>query len=68
MKPSLARFFLRLSHFHAHGIRKGSRTHASSVTTVPPAFTSVAAQGEWSKGKILDIYFQFALGGDYYLG
>ncbi|KAL3764962.1 hypothetical protein ACHAW5_006670 [Stephanodiscus triporus] len=36
-----ARFFLRLSHFHAHGIRKGSGTHASSATTVPPAFTSV---------------------------
>jgi hypothetical protein len=63
-----ARFFLRLSHFHAHGIRKGSGTHASSATTVPPAFTSVAARGEWSMGKILDIYFQFAMGGDYYLG
>jgi len=40
------RFFSRLSHFHAHGIRKRSRTHASSATTVLPAFTSVAAQGE----------------------
>ena len=28
----------------------------------------VAARGEWSMGKILDIYFQFAMGGDYYLG
>ena len=62
------RFFLRLSHFHAHGIRKGSGTHASSATTVPPAFTSVAARGKWSMGKIRDIYFQFAMGGDYYLG
>ena len=60
--------FLRLSRFHAHGIRKGSGTHASSATTVPPQFTSVAARGEWSMGKILDIYFQFAMGGDYYLG
>jgi hypothetical protein len=50
-----ARFFLRLSHFHAHGIRKGSGTHASSATTVPSAFTSVAAQGKWIMGKILDI-------------
>lgn len=60
--------FLRLSRFHAHGIRKGSGSHASSATTVPPQFTSVAARGEWSMGKILDIYFQFAMGGDYYLG
>jgi hypothetical protein len=51
--------------FHAHGIRKGSGTHASSATTLPPQFTSVAARGEWSMGKILDIYFQFAMGGDY---
>jgi hypothetical protein len=39
-----ARFFLRLSHFHAHGIRKGSGTHASSATTVPPAFTTRRAK------------------------
>jgi hypothetical protein len=63
-----ARFFLRLSHFHAHGNRKGSETHASSATTVPSAFSSIAAQGEWTMGKILDIYFQIAMGGDYYLG
>ncbi|KAK1746052.1 hypothetical protein QTG54_002659 [Skeletonema marinoi] len=63
-----AKKFLRISRFHAHGIRKGSGTHASSATTLPPQFTSVAARGEWSMGKILDIYFQFAMGGDYYLG
>ena len=34
----------RLSRFHAHGIRKGSGSHASSATTVPPQFTSVAAR------------------------
>ena len=60
--------FLRMDHFSAHGVRKGSATHASSATTLPPAFTSIAARGEWSMGKILDIYFQFAMGGDYYLG
>jgi hypothetical protein len=38
-----ARFLLQLSHSHAHRIRKGSGTHASSTTTVLPAFTSVAA-------------------------
>ena len=63
-----AMLFLRMDHFSAHGVRKGSATHASSATTLPPAFTSIAARGEWSRGKILDIYFQFAMGGDYYLG
>ena len=60
--------FLRLSHFNIHGVRKGSGTHASSATTCPPLFTSIACRGEWSMGKILDIYFRFAAGGDYYLG
>ena len=61
-----AKKYLRFSRFRAHGIRKGSGTHASSsATTLPPApaFTSVAARGEWSLGRILDIYFQFAMGG-----
>jgi len=39
-----AKKFLRISRFHAHGIRKGSGTHSSSVTTLPPAFASVAAK------------------------
>ena len=58
----------RLSHFNIHGVRKGSGTHAASATTAPPLFTSIACRGEWSMGKILDIYFRFAAGGDYYLG
>ena len=57
------RNFVRLSHFNIHGIRKGSGTHAASATTCPPLFTSIACRGEWSMGKILDIYFQFAAGG-----
>jgi hypothetical protein len=60
--------FLRLSHFNIHGVRKGSGTHAASTTTCPPLFTPIACHGEWSMGKILDIYFRFAAGGDYYLG
>lgn len=60
--------YLRLSHFNIHGLRKGSGTHAASATTCPPLFTSIACRGEWSMGKILDIYFRFAAGGDYYLG
>ena len=63
-----AKHHLRVSHFNAHGIRKGSGSHASSATTSPPSFVSVAARGEWSIGKILDVYFKFAMGGDQYLG
>jgi len=63
-----AKNILRLSHFNAHGLRKGSGSHASSATTLPPSFVSVAAHGEWSIGKILDVYFCFAMGGDQYLG
>ena len=64
----VAKNHLRLSHFNAHGLRKGSGSHASSATTLPPSFVAVAARGEWSIGKILDVYFKFALGGDQYLG
>ena len=64
----VAKCHLRLSHFNAHGLRKGSGSHASSATTLPPSFVAVAARGEWSIGKILDVYFKFALGGDQYLG
>jgi hypothetical protein len=60
--------YLRLSHFNIHGLQKGSGTHAASATTCPPLFTSIACRGEWSMGKILDVYFRFAAGGDYYLG
>ena len=60
--------YVRLSHFNIHGVCKGSGTHAASATTCPPLFTSIACRGEWSMGKILDIYFRFAAGGDYYLG
>jgi hypothetical protein len=64
----IAKNFLRLSHFNGHGLRKGSGSHASSATTLPPSFVSVAARGVWSIGKILDVYFRFAMGGDQYLG
>jgi len=63
-----AKHYVRLSHFNAHCIRKGSGSHASSASTMPPSFVAVAARGEWSIGKILDVYFKFAMGGDQYLG
>ena len=30
--------------------------------------SSIAARGEWTMGKVLDLYFQFAEPGDHYLG
>jgi hypothetical protein len=65
---NIVKNFVRLTHFSVHGFRKGSGTHASSATTCPPLFTSIAARGEWSMGKVLDVYFQFAASGDHYLG
>ena len=47
---------------------QGSGGHASSGTTHPPSFVAVAARGEWSIGKVLDVYFKFGMGGDQYLG
>ena len=47
---------------HMHGIRKGS------ATTCPPPIASIANQGDWSMGKVLDMYREFADVGDAYLG
>ena len=52
----------------AHGLRKGSATHVASGTTVSPPIASIAHCGNWSLGKVLDIYWQFAEAGDSYLG
>ena len=48
-----AKHHLRVSHFNTHGLHKG----ASSATTLPPSFVSVAARGEWSIGRILDVHW-----------
>jgi hypothetical protein len=55
-------------HANSHGIRKGSATKVTSGTTLPPPTSSIAAQGEWSLGRILDIYWYEAEPGDHYLG
>ena len=60
--------YIRVDHANSHGTRKGSATSASSGTTCPPPVSSLAARGEWSLGKILDIYWHFAAPGDHYLG
>lgn len=60
--------FIRVDHANTHGIRKGSATAASSGTTCPPPVSSIAARGEWSLGRVLDLYWHFAEPGDHFLG
>ena len=40
----------------------------SCATTAPPPIASIANRGDWSLGKVLDVYWQFAEVGDAYLG
>jgi hypothetical protein len=48
--------YARADHANSHGIRKGSATKETLGTTLPPPTSSIAARGEWSLGRILDIY------------
>jgi hypothetical protein len=59
---------LLIVNMSAHGLRKGSATHVASATTAPPPIASIAKRGDWSLGKVLDVYWQFAEAGDSYLG
>jgi hypothetical protein len=59
---------IRANHANSHGIHKGSATKVTLGTTLPLPTSSIAAQGEWSLGQILDIYWHFAESGDHYLG
>lgn len=45
------------AHYNVDGVTKGSGARVSYATTLPPSFVSVAALGEWSSGKIFDVYF-----------
>ena len=67
-KSDVVKTYLRMAHANAHGWRKGSATYATSGTTAPPPTPSVARRGEWSMGKVLDIYWKCCEIGDYYLG
>jgi hypothetical protein len=60
--------WVRPGHAKDHGIRKGAGMECTSGTTCPPPMVSVARRGEWSMGKVFDIYFLFAESGDYYCG
>ena len=56
------------SHANSHGLRKGAGTYATSGTTCPPPISSVAGRGEWSMGRVFDVYWTFCMIGDFYLG
>jgi len=60
--------WVRPGHAKDHGIRKGSAMEVTSGTTCPPPASAVAQRGEWSLGKIFDIYWLFAEAGDHYCG
>ena len=38
------------------------------ATTPPPPIASIANRGDWSLGKVLDVYWQFDEAGDAYPG
>ena len=59
---------VRLGHFHPHGTRKGAATHVSTNTMEPPPLPSILLRGEWSLGKVLDLYWKWSRQGDTYLG
>jgi hypothetical protein len=57
-----------IKNLSGHGLPKGSATHVSSTTTVPPPIALIAYRGNWLLGKVLDIYLQFSETGDAFLG
>jgi hypothetical protein len=57
--------YIRAEHTNSHGICKGSATAVTLGTTLPPPTSSIAARGDWSLGRILDIYWHFAEPGDH---
>lgn len=60
--------WVRPGHANGHGIRKGASIAVTSASTCPPPPSSVARRGEWSLGKVFDIYWQWAEAGDQYCG
>lgn len=60
--------WIRPGHDKDHGIRKGAAIECTSGTTAPPSASAVARRGDWSLGKVFDIYWLFAEAGDHYCG
>ena len=67
-KHNIVRQHIRVKHFNAYGMRKGSATLAACGTTAPPPIPSIARRGEWSMGSVLEVYWHFSEPGDQYLG
>ena len=67
-RMSQVKQYIRENHFKAHGLHKGSASYASSGTTCAPSIPSICNRGEWSMGKVLDVYWHFCNEGDHYLG
>ena len=53
---------------NTNGTRKVSATYSTSGTTAPPSLITVALHGEWSMGKVFDVYFNVGECGNNYLG
>lgn len=60
--------YIRPNHANTHSIRKGSGTYSQSGTTCPPPATATAGRGEWSLGRVFDLYLHLADPADAYLG
>jgi len=58
----------RIGHFHPHGFRKGAATHVTTCTMEPPPIPSVLMRGEWTIGKVLEVYWKYSMVGDTYTG
>ena len=65
---TIRNYSVRDGHFHPHGVRKGSGTHVTTCTMDPPPIPSVLMRGEWSLGKVLEVYWKYSMIGDTYLG
>jgi len=59
---------VREGHFGPHGVRKGAITHVTTGSMDGPPLPSILHRGEWSMGKVMDIYARFCSIGDTYLG
>lgn len=67
-KSDVLAHYIRPKHANTHSIRKGSGTYSQSGTTCPPPATATAGRGEWSLGRVFDLYLHLADPADTYLG
>ena len=60
IRQGIVREHCRDGHFHPHGVRKGAGTHVTTCTMDPPPIPSVLMRGEWSLGKVLEVYWKWS--------